>query len=110
MTMTPSQSSPAIRASRADVLRNRLAVFEALMDMQPATKYELAEATKLCVGSVQGHLLALIDAGEVYRIEGARGQGATQPDRFCVELNDAARRAAAAQARMLRSPAGGAAA
>lgn len=108
--MTQSQSTPMICAIRADVLRNRLAVFEALMDMQPATKYELAEATKLCISSVQAHLLALIDAGEVYRIEGARGPGLTQPDRFRVELTDAARRAAAAQARMLRSPAGGAAA
>jgi DNA-binding IclR family transcriptional regulator len=108
--MTMTQSHPMIRASRADGLRNRLAVFEALMDLQPATLQELADSTKLPVSTVHRHLSALIDVGEVYRIEGLRGRGTAQPDRFRVELNDAARRAAAAQARMLRSPAGGAAA
>lgn len=108
--MTQSLSTTTICVIRADDQRNRLAVFEALMDLQPATKYELAEATTLCVSSIQRHLSALIDAGEVYRIEGAHGPGLAQPDRFRVELTDAARRAAAAQARMLRSPVGGAAA
>lgn len=105
-----TQSNSMIRASRADAQRNRLAIFEALMDLQPATLQELVESTKLPVSTVSRHLSALIDLGEVYRIKGVRGRGTAQPDRFRVELNDAARRAAAAQARMLRSPAGGAAA
>ena len=105
-----TQSNPMIRASRANGLRNRLAVFEALMDLQPATLQELADSTKLPVSTIHRHLSALIDVGEVYCIKGSRGRGTAQPDRFRVELNDAARRAAAAQARMLRSPAGGAAA
>ena len=108
--MTQSQSTPMICASRANARRNRLAIFEALMDLQPATLQELVDSTKLPVSTVRRHLSALIDVGEVYRIEGPRGRGTAQPDRFRVELNDAARRAAAAQARMLRSPAGGAAA
>ena len=109
MTMTQSLPHPMIRASRADAQRNRLAVFEALMDLQPATLRDLADATKLPVTTVQRHLSALVDVGEAYCIKGVRGRVPT-PDRFCVELTDAARRAAAAQARMLRTSAGGAAA
>lgn len=108
--MPQSLSHPMIRASRANAQRNRLAIFEALMDLQPATLQELVDSTKLPVSTVRRHLSALIDVGEVYCIKGPRGRGTAQPDRFRVELNDAARRAAAAQARMLRSPAGGAAA
>lgn len=107
--MPQSLSHPMIRASRANAQRNRLAVFEALMDLQPATLRDLADATKLPVTTVHRHLSALVDVGEAYCIKGVRGRVPT-PDRFRVELNDAARRAAAAQARMLRSPAGGAAA
>lgn len=99
--------SLSTRKIRFDTERNRTRLFEALVDLQPATLAALADATSMHPVSVKRHLRALIAAREVYCI---KAPDPRRPDHFRVEMTDAARRAAAAQARMLRTQSGGAAA